>query len=397
MKRKKFKSLAVFHITYLITAILMGIMLAYLWGDIPKTESNGNITLFYRTGPIKIYSFSIMPAISDDPNVILNVEKLSNVTYRLIMGRNYYRFDIFAISFVSIFIMLEFVTVILYNISGLFESIKRDEDEDMFEYTDDDSLAVRRIPTTYSPYELIALHKYTADMDFMLNDPAKTFIMTEMNNKERKPYDENEKVIVPSDDIDEAISCLVTEELKKEGRSRGKYYLIAKDILKNQMVTDNLVNSKPQLLKIERKYLNKFITFFQMKDKINYSYRGRDYSAENYTAGITVVASMTLGVILITLLCILDPILSTSAIEILMVLFALYAFSFMSRSMSINLTKEGKEQRKSLKKVLNFYYNNYKCYSGEKSETLAPRYNIELSKNEELFLKSNLINYRNDK
>ena len=73
------------------------------------------------------------------------------------------------------------------------------------------------------------------------------------------------------------------------------------------------------------------------------------------------------------------------------------AFSFMCRSMSINLTKEGREQRKSLKKVINFYYNNYKCYSSEKSETLAPRYNIELSKNEELFLKSNFINYRNDK
>ncbi len=397
MKRKKFKSLAVFHMTYLITAILMGIMLAYLWGDIPQTEPNGTISLFYKTGPIKIYNFSVIPSISDDPNLIMDVEKLSNESYRFIMGINYYAFDIFVIAFVVIFVLLEFITLILYNASGLFDSIKRDEDEDMYEFTDDDSLAVIRTPTKYSSYELIALHKYTADMDFLLNDPTKNFIMTEMNNKEKQPYEENEKVIVPSDNIDEAISCLVTKELNKEGKARGKYYLIAKDILKNQMVMDNLISSKPKLAKIERKFLNMFLTFFQMKETVEYNYQGREYSAANYTTGMIIVASMTILVMLITMLCILDPIINRSVMDILIVSFALYAFSFMCRSIAINLTKEGKEQRKKLKKVIKFYYNNYKCYSGEKTEEVTPRYNIELSKSEELFLKSNFITYRNDK
>ena len=397
MKRKKFKSLAVFHMTYLITAILMGIMLAYLWGEIPQTEPNGTISLFYKTGPIKIYNFSVIPSISDDPNLIMDVEKLSNESYRFIMGINYYAFDIFVIAFVGIFVLLEFITLILYNVSGLFDSVKRDEDEDMYEYTDDDSLAVIRTPTEYSSYELIALHKYTADMDFLLNDSTKNFIMTEMNNKEKQPYEENEKVIVPSDNIDEAISCLVTKELNKEGKARGKYYLIAKDILKNQMVMDNLISSKPKLAKVERKFLNKFLTFFQMKETVEYNYQGREYSAANYTTGMIIVASMTILVMLITMLCILDPIINRSVMEILMVSFALYAFSFMCRSIAINLTKEGKEQRKKLKKVIKFYYNNYKCYSGEKNEAVTPRYNIELSKSEELFLKLNSISYRNDK
>lgn len=397
MKRKKFKSLAVFHMTYLITAILMGIMLAYLWGEIPQTEPNGTISLFYKTGPIKIYNFSVIPSISDDPNLIMDVEKLSNESYRFIMGINYYAFDIFVIAFVGIFVLLEFITLILYNVSGLFDSVKRDEDEDMYEYTDDDSLAVIRTPTEYSSYELIALHKYTADMDFLLNDSTKNFIMTEMNNKEKQPYEENEKVIVPSDSIDEAISCLVTKELNKEGKARGKYYLIAKDILKNQMVMDNLISSKPKLAKVERKFLNKFLTFFQMKETVEYNYQGREYSAANYTTGMIIVASMTILVMLITMLCILDPIINRSVMEILMVSFALYAFSFMCRSIAINLTKEGKEQRKKLKKVIKFYYNNYKCYSGEKTEAVTPRYNIELSKSEELFLKLNSISYRNDK
>ena len=148
---------------------------------------------------------------------------------------------------------------------------------------------------------------------------------------------------------------------------------------------------------ITRKFLNKFLTFFQMKETVEYNYQGREYSAANYTTGMIIVASMTILVMLITMLCILDPIINRSVMEILMVSFALYAFSFMCRSIAINLTKEGKEQRKKLKKVIKFYYNNYKCYSGEKTEAVTPRYNIELSKSEELFLKLNSISYRNDK